>query len=232
MRNAVCVMPPAPLAAAEEIYDHLIDQLNLALRRPGMYGGEVALRILIDHLLFIERRPEAWDQLKQSWEEQGLWTPVGPRGAFEDVFPARSDGCEVASLYPEFAHWRGWLKPDRALTGEEYESLTSRIREWAVVDRTWADVTEEFGPASVLLGGNNPLYGKTLVYLTEDPRQSAVVFHLWNGSEAGAEPWPPRHAQPLLLAVRFGGGSFRGSLTFTPEGERRMPTIGDPCLPQ
>jgi hypothetical protein len=58
-----------------------------------------------------------------------------------------------------------------------------------------------------------------------------VVFHLWNGGEPGAELWPPQHEQPLLLAVRFRGDSFRGSLTCTPEGERRRPT-DDPCSPQ
>ncbi|MFF7381247.1 hypothetical protein [Streptomyces griseoluteus] len=223
---------PTQLAAAEEIHDYLVDQLNLALRRPGMSGGEVALRILIDHVLFVERQPKVWNQLKQSWEERGLWTPIGPSGAFQDVFPAQADCCEVASLYGEFAYQRGWLKPDRVLIGEEYKALTGRVRGWAAVDRTWADVTAEFGPPSVLFGGNNPLYGKTLGYVSEDPHQSMVVLHLWNGSEPGAEPWPPEHAQPLLLAVRFGGGSFRESLTLTPEGERRMPPVGDPCLPQ
>ncbi|MBD0694126.1 hypothetical protein BG452_02715 [Streptomyces sp. CBMA123] len=223
---------PAPLATAEEIHDHLIDQLNLALRRPGMYGGEMALRILLDHLLFIERQPEAWSELKQVWEEQGLWTPIGPSGAFQDVFPAQADCCEVASVYAEFAQRRGWLKPDRVLTAEEYEALTGRVRGWAAVDRTWTDVTVEFGPSSVLFGGNNPLYGKTLGYLSENPQHPMVVFHLWNGNEPGAEPWPPKHEQPLLLAVRFGGGSFRASLIFTPEGDRRKPTAQDPCLPQ
>ncbi|MBY8882903.1 hypothetical protein K7862_35515 [Streptomyces sp. PLK6-54] len=223
---------PTPITAAEEIHDHLIDQLNLALRRPGMFGGEVAFRLLIDHLLFIERQREAWNQLKQSWEKQGLWTPIGPSGAFQDVFPAQADCCEVASVYAEFANRRGWLKPDRVLTGEEYQALTGRVRRWGAVDRTWPDVTAEFGPPSVLFGGNNPRYGKTLGYLSQDPHQPMVVFHLWNGSEPGAESWPPEHGQPLLLAVRFGGGSFRGSFTFTPEGERRKPTIGDPRLPQ
>ncbi|GGV42435.1 hypothetical protein GCM10010245_66570 [Streptomyces spectabilis] len=231
-RKTVCVTLPTPLAAAEEIYDHLIDQLNLALRRPGMYGGEVAFRVLIDHLLFVERQPEAWNELQRSWEEQGLWTPLGPRGAFKDVFPAQPGSYEVASVYAEFAHRRGWLKPDRVLAVEEYEALTGRVRGWAAVDRTWADVTAEFGPPSVLFGGTNPLYGKTLGYLPKDPQLPMVVFHLWNGSEPEAEPWPPQPEQPLLLAVRFGGGSFHGSLTFTPEGERRKPTLEDPCLTQ
>ncbi|WP_220093388.1 hypothetical protein [Actinacidiphila glaucinigra] len=223
---------PTAFAAAEEIHAHLVDQLNLALRRPGMYGGATALRILIDHLLFVERQPEAWAQLQREWEDRGLWTSTGISGAFRDLFPRQADDHVIASVYAEFVHRRGWLKPDHVLTGEAYEALAGRVRQWAAVDRTWAEVTAEFGSPSVLFGGNNPLYGKTLAYLTEDPQRPMVVFHLWNGSEPGAEAWPPEHQQPLLLAVRCGRGSFSGSSTFTPEGERRKPTIGDPCPAQ
>ncbi|MER7850292.1 hypothetical protein ABTZ03_40885 [Kitasatospora sp. NPDC096077] len=230
MRKTVHVTLPTPLAAAEGIHAYLIEQLNLTLRRPGMYGGEVALRVLIDHLLFVERQPEAWVEVKQDWEERGLWTSTGPSGAFRAVLPAQADCYEVASAYAEFARLRRWLRPDRVLTEEEYGALTGRVRQWATVDRTWADVTAEFGPPSVLFGGSNPLYGKTLGYLTEDPQQPMVLFHLWNGSKPGAASWPPEHEQPLLLAVRFGVGSFCGSLAFTPEGERRKPTTDEPCL--
>lgn len=227
MRKTVCVTLPTPLASAEEIHAHLVDQLNLALRRPGMHGGETALRILIDHLLFVEGEPEAWAELKHDWEDRGLWTPIGIAGALQDLFPTRADCDNIASVYAEFVHRRSWLKSDRVLTREEYEALTGRVRQWAAADRTWPDVTAEFGPPSVLFGGSNPLYGKTLGYLTEDPQQPIVFFHLWNGSEPGTESWPPAHEQPLLLAVRFGGTSLSGSLTFTPEGERKRPT-GDP----
>ncbi|MCG6498833.1 hypothetical protein [Kitasatospora sp. A2-31] len=152
---------PALLAAAEEINAHLIDQLNLALRRPGMYGGETALRILIEHLLFVERRPEAWAQLQRGWEDRGLWTSIGIIGAFQDLFPTQADCHEIASVYAESAQQSGWLKPDRVLTGEAYEALTGRVRRWVAADRTWADVTAEFG--------SPPLYGKTLGYLPGEP---------------------------------------------------------------
>ncbi|MEU6802228.1 hypothetical protein [Streptomyces neyagawaensis] len=93
-------------------------------------------------------------------------------------------------------------------------------------------MTAEFGAPSVLFGGTNPLYGKTLGYLSEDPGQPMVVFHLWNGAAAGTDSWPPEHEQPLLLAVRFGGGPFRRSVTFIPEGERRKSTTAEPCPPR
>ncbi|WP_062438689.1 hypothetical protein [Herbidospora daliensis] len=37
------------LRSAEEIRDYLLAQLNDALRRPGLYGDEVALRVMFDH---------------------------------------------------------------------------------------------------------------------------------------------------------------------------------------
>ncbi|WP_236710778.1 hypothetical protein [Streptomyces sp. 150FB] len=89
-------------------------------------------------------------------------------------------------------------------------------------DRVWADVVDEFGAPSLLFGGTNPLYGKTLAYLGEEPEQPMVAFHLWNGSTPGTgSSWPPEHEEPLLLAVRSEGGDFRQSFAFTPEGERR-----------
>ncbi|MET8956860.1 hypothetical protein ACWEO4_40760 [Streptomyces sp. NPDC004393] len=48
---------PEPLASAHEMHGYLIGQLNLAVRRPGMHGGEPALQMLMDHLLFLEFGP-------------------------------------------------------------------------------------------------------------------------------------------------------------------------------
>ncbi|MFD7945341.1 hypothetical protein [Streptomyces sp. NPDC059744] len=226
------VIPPSLLAPSEEIHAHLVDQLNLALRRSGMFGGEMALRTLLDHLLFVERQPEAFAQQQQAWEDRGVWSGTGVTGAFRDLIPGRNYECGMASVYAEFAQQRGWLKPDRALGTDAYEALKGRARQWAGKDRTWADVTSEFGAPSVLFGGNNPLYGKTLGYLSQDPERPMVIFHLWNGSPPGAESWPPEHEQPLLLAVRYGEGPFRQSFTFTPEGQRRKPAFAEPCQPR
>lgn len=232
MRETVEVIPPSLFAPSEEMRDHLVDQLSLALRRPGMYGGEMALRTLLDHLLFVERQPEAFAQQQQAWEDSGAWSAIGVTGAFRGLIPGRNYEYGMASVYAEFAQRRGWLKPDRVLATDAYEALKGRVRQWAGKDRTWADVTSEFGAPCVLFGGNNPLYGKTLGYLSEDPEQPTVTFHLWNGNAPGAESRPPEHEQPLLLAVRYSEGPFRQSFTFTPEGQRRKPAFAEPCRPQ
>ncbi|MEU7339639.1 hypothetical protein [Streptomyces sp. NPDC007074] len=216
------------LAAPDEIHAYLIDQLNLALRRPGILGkeSELALRMLMDHLLFVEFQPEALAMQQRIWEEHGVWSSTGVAGVFRDLVPERYYEFGIASVYAEFAHRRGWLKPDRVLDRDDYAVLQSAVRQWAGEDRLWNDVVDEFGTPSMLFGGNNPYYGKTLGYLTENVEEPMVSFHLWNGSAPGAEQlWPPEHEEPLLLAVRCGSGPFRQTFTFTPEGRRRLPMV-------
>ncbi|GGV74093.1 hypothetical protein GCM10010277_88060 [Streptomyces longisporoflavus] len=229
---------PHSRPAADDIRAYLIGQLNLALRRPGMFGNEGALRMLVDHLLFVEAQPEALAEQQKVWKERGAWTSAGVTGAFQGFVPGRCDDG-MASVYAEFARRRGWLRPDRVLAAGEYGSLRSRVRSWAGQDRVWADVVDEFGAPSVLFGGTNPLYGKTLGYVSEDPEQPMVSFHLWNGStqDAGSSR-VPQYPEAVLLAVRIGdghgerdldggggeGGDFGDwgtTLTLTPEGERQ-----------
>ncbi|MFJ7199474.1 MULTISPECIES: hypothetical protein [unclassified Streptomyces] len=214
------------LAASDEIRAYLVDQLNFALRRPGLFGreSELALRMLVDHLLFVECQPEAMAEEQRAWEERGAWSSTGIAGVFRDLIPDRYYEYGIASVYAEFAHRCGWLNPDRVLDRDEYAVLLGAVRQWAAEDRVWSNVVDEFGTPSMLFGSNNPYYGKTLGYLTENSEDPMVSFHLWNGSAPGAEQsWPPAHQEPLLLAVRFGTGPFRQTFTFTPEGRRRLP---------
>lgn len=214
------MVPSRDLATRSDIHAYLIDRLNLALRRPGMFGGELGIRMLLDHLLFVERRPEVWAEEQKGLEQRGAWSAIGARGAFDSLLPGdHVDG--MASVYAEVAHRQGWLTADRVLDAAAYASMRGSVREWAGRDRVWGDVVAEYGPPSLLCGGTNPLYGKVLGYLTEAPGEPMVSFHLWNGSDAGS--WPPDHPEPLLLAVRYGHTAFAGTFTFTPEGRRRSP---------
>lgn len=74
------------------------------------------------------------------------------------------------------------------------------------------------------LGRTNPLCGKVLAYLAEDPGGPIVFFHLWNGSGSdrhGAHTLD--RVEPDLPAVRFGNDPFSETFTFTPEGRCRQP---------
>ncbi|MES4902821.1 MULTISPECIES: hypothetical protein [unclassified Streptomyces] len=220
------MIPPAALASPDEIRDYLVDRLNLALRRPGMMGGELGLRLLLDHLLFVERREEAWAEERRAMEERGAWTATGVVGAFRSLLPG-DHGHETASVYAEFARRAGWLEADRVLDAEAYASMRGRIAEWVRQDRGWADVVAAFGPPSVLFGSTNPLYGKTLGYLTARAEDPMVFFHLWNGTAPeAASSWPPDYDEPLLLAVRCGMERFADTFTFTPHGQALRPPPG------
>ncbi|RMI45529.1 hypothetical protein EBO15_09450 [Actinomadura harenae] len=210
------------MRAAAEIRDYLVDQLNLTLRRPEMYGGETAIRLVLDHLEYAEHRDRAG--LPSLLEERGAWTPRGVTGAFAQVIPGDYESG-IASVYAEYAQARGWLKIDRALTAAEYSALATEYRRWTAQDRSLTDVLETFGPPSILFGGTNPLYGKTLSYTSGAPTDPVVSFHLWNGTEPDAEStWPPLYNEPVLLVARSTTQTFETSLAFTPEGTRRRPS--------
>ncbi|MDR8413540.1 hypothetical protein MTP10_32985 [Nonomuraea sp. 3-1Str] len=212
------------LRSPSEMRDYLVLQLNSVLRRPGMYGGEVSVRLVLDHLLHLEHSDEAWAEEQRALELRGAWTSTGVSGAFRNLIPGPYESGMTA-VYSEFAHARGWLEADRTLTSAEYDQMRTQIPTWATRDRSLSEVINTFGPPSVLLGGNNPCYGKTLGYLTEPTEIPMIFFHLWNGVDPDAEStWPPRYDEAVLLAVHYGPGDFKTGFTFTPEGRKRRPT--------
>lgn len=215
---------PRPVVTADEIHAYLVQRLNRALRYPEGVGGELALVLLYQHLLFTEGQPDAWDEASERLRESGAWTAIGVRGAFRDLIRG-ADSSGMASVHAEFAHRRGWLATDRILDARTHQALLGRARQWAGNDRVWADVLAEFGAPSLLLGDDDPRYGKTLGYVGEDPDRPIVFFHLWNGNpDEKAPAWPPAYPEPLLWAVRFGDGPFRDTFTFTPQGRRLQPS--------
>ncbi|TMR10810.1 hypothetical protein ETD86_38000 [Nonomuraea turkmeniaca] len=57
MRMSIMTTFPGPRSSAE-IRAYLKTRLNQALRRPGMFGGEMALRLLLDHLAYAEHQDQ------------------------------------------------------------------------------------------------------------------------------------------------------------------------------
>lgn len=188
-----------------------------------MYGGEGALWATFAHLSFVERDTDAWREQWRVWLDRSRRS-TGVKGVFRDMSPGRrAEDHDLASVYAEFARRRGWLEPDRILRTADHTRVRERARAWAAEDRTWSEVTAEFGEPALLLGGTNPYYGKTLGYFGPDLAEPVVWFHLHNGSGPDGE-WPPRRAEPVLLAVRYGDdGPLDHTSTFTPEGRRLLP---------
>lgn len=208
---------------AREVREYLLTQLNDTLRRPGMYGGETALRIYLDAVAFAHAAEQAWQQELKDLQSRLGYSSTGVSGAFQDLWGDAREGA-VASVYAEIAHRQGWLRLDRTLTSAEHDEIRRVSGAWCRKDRLLRDVVTAFGPPSVLFGGSNPNYPKTLAYATDRRDDALLCFHLWNSfvpspSSSSASV----HAEPVLWAFRHGGTRtpFTDGFTFTPEGSAR-----------
>lgn len=86
---------PGPRSSAE-IRAHLKDHLNQALRRPGMFGGETALRLLFDHLAYAEHQETEWARALQSLKARGAFNGLGVTGALATVLPALTSASRLS----------------------------------------------------------------------------------------------------------------------------------------
>jgi hypothetical protein len=206
---------------AGDIRDYLLRQLNSALRRPGMYGAEIALRLYFDAIAFTDRGERLWAKDLSALQSREAFIPTGVTGAVERVLGHRAEDV-MASVYAEIAHQHAWLTLDNNLLEADYDRIRSRLPAWCAQDRSHSEVITEFGEPSMLIGGSSPLYPKTLAYATARAGSPLIFFHLWNGTQPGAGTnWPPEHPEPLLLAARYGGARFIDGFIFTPAGSAR-----------
>ncbi|MGC5011735.1 hypothetical protein ACLQ2R_13310 [Streptosporangium sp. DT93] len=204
----------------EQVRDYLLAQLNATLRRPGMYGGETALRLFFDAMAFTDDREQAWREEQDSLRERGAFLSTGVRGAFESLWDAGTEDM-VASVYAECAHRHGWLHLDRVLPRDEYDGLIGVGETWCEGDRTLGQILGMAGPPSLHCGGTNPYRPKTLVYATEHPRDPLLCLHFWNELLEPSTDRVALYDEPVLLAVRVGGADFADGFTFTPTGTNR-----------
>jgi hypothetical protein len=196
--------------------------MNDAVRRVGMYGGEIALELYFDALAFVDRREAEWAAERAGLRDRRAATPQGVDGGVEVVLGHRSSDV-MSSVYADIAHRLDWLTLDRPLSATEYDRVTESTVDWCRRDSTNSDVLSEFGAPTVLIGSDNPYWPHTLAYGTLDRRSPFVFFHLWNGTAPGEpDTWPPPRAEPVLLCVsRRGDGDFQQDFTFTPYGTSR-----------
>jgi hypothetical protein len=201
----------------DELRGFQIDRLNDALRRPGMWGGETTIRLFLDMVAFADGLDEAWRAEQQTLRDRGAFNAVGVHGAVTELMPGyRDDGTTVASVYADIAWRHGWLTVDRTLPDPDLGPLRDHPGLWCTQDRNLDDVLTDLGPPSVLFGGGNPRYAKTLAYASADRIQPLVCLHFaaaydWDTPSAESEP-------PVLVAVRHGEGPFHNSFAFTPAG--------------
>jgi len=206
---------------AGDIRDYLHRQLNSALRRPEMFGGETALRLYFDAIAFAGCGEQAWAKDLSVLRSREAFASTGVTGAVERVLGHKAADV-MASVYAEIAHRHAWLTLDDNLPEADYDRIRNRLPAWCTQDRSHSEVIAEFGEPSMLIGGSNPLYPKTLAYAAAHADSPLIFFHLWNGTQPGAGTTrPPQHPEPVLLAARCGGMRFADGFIFTPAGSAR-----------
>ncbi len=215
----------------DSVRGYLRSQFNAAVRRPGTYGGAVALHVYLEILgACTDGRDHVLADLRALTTSPDTFSRGVP-AAFAAIWPglrghwplSRTDSDMAASVFAGIARQRGWLDLDRALTAAEYGMLRHALAGWRDTDSTAAGVLAEYGTPSVLIGGSGRPWPKTFMYATARPADPAVYFHLWNSpGHAGAAPV---FAEPALLAARTDDGPFEESFILTPAGRR---LAGDP----
>ncbi|BCJ37087.1 hypothetical protein Athai_45900 [Actinocatenispora thailandica] len=203
----------APVAVTRpslaEVRQYHLRQLNEALRRPGMWGGEVTILVLMDAMAFVDGLDKIVREETRALRARQAFNSLGVRGGFQDALPGYQGEQEAAaSVYAEIAWRYDWLVVDRVIPDEVHERLRTHPAEWCAHDRRLDDVLSELGPPSVLCGGYSPCWPKTLVYAAE-AGPGLVSLH-FSGS--------PDEPEPILSALRYGDGRFPESFVFTPFG--------------
>lgn len=150
------------MLSAQEIREHLIDQLNSVMKRPSMYGGWVAADVTAMHLAFIDGYDEPQIRIIDYTARSGSMRFVDER------VPDPDQNLYFALHLPEF-HRRGWFRPTAVLTPEAHADLLTTFEPWLADRRRQCDVVEAFGPPSWR-------HGNALAYATADPADPMVVF--------------------------------------------------------
>lgn len=148
----------------DEIRQYHLQRFNSALRRPGMWGNEITIRVLMDAVAFVDGLDRAMDEETDALRSRRAFNGLGVLGGVQDVLTGYQGHQEaVASVYAEVAWRYDWLLVDRLMPGEVHERLRTEAAEWCSRDWHLDEVLTELGPPSVLCGGSNPRFAKTLV---------------------------------------------------------------------
>ncbi|HEY3981212.1 MAG TPA: hypothetical protein VGM79_28400 [Streptosporangiaceae bacterium] len=122
---------PQSTRSVREIRDYLIERLNGALLRPGMYGNELTTLMHLGGLAWIERRDADLGSVAETLAQAGAWSSTAVRGAFQLIFggiPTDHDSA-AALVYAGIAQAWGYLVPQRGLPAGELPTTRAGLAE-------------------------------------------------------------------------------------------------------
>lgn len=177
---------------------------------------DILAGMLLDDLCFLDEREQDHDKVRHVIAGYGK---LGVAGPFTAMFGADGNYLdEVASVYAEQFYRLGYLHVDRLLDSEEWNRLSTGIRDrFDGRDGHRSEVEGSFGPPSIVAGG------RVLCYAPAD-RSGWVFFDCYSAPTnryvpgAGQYHWQ-RDDDPLVRTVRRPAPDFESGLVLTLYGK-------------
>lgn len=220
---------------AEQIRLKLIHDLQGCLKRPGMYGGEIAIMTLLGHLSFIDERESDWDKSLEDLRSIGAFRSTGVSGGFESITKQTCPGdSSAASVYALTAFHMGYLSIngkfniERVLTKAEFDDLAGSLTdEFYSSQITNEDIQQLFGVPS-LRWGTNDFYPCIYLYLDDSTQTRFCYFDCWANLTSDPETnitsgrYGPK---PILRNTRLPAETFKEQFRFTQFGDNLVSSV-------
>ena len=195
--------PSPKRRSVDETWARSQSRFNRALRRPGMYGGQVVLLEMLLDLAWADRLEEELNRWGARLVERSMWTSTGVLGAFERLAPGLNVENGTASVFADIASSFHWLELDRDLDAPHYWRIRNESEELiAGTDITVDGIVERYGEPSVVIGGSR---GRALGFVDSSGKHPTVWFYESNADDG-------------IACRRVGSVSFADDVLFTPSG--------------
>ncbi|WP_030155641.1 hypothetical protein [Glycomyces sp. NRRL B-16210] len=196
----------------------LIDELDLIIRRPGMYSSDgISLQAIcsmrLSDLLFLDGTPEMDFHSLGIGAKYGKCGIIGP---FHQRFGReRKFYNEVASVFAEIFHQHGYFTPERLVPDEEWSKLVETAdTAYVDTDVRMSEILDAFGPPSLKIGRD------LLCYAPEDGTGWVFIDCFWETTAAyqpgtgGLGNFTETY-DPLVRDIRLPGENFEENLRLT-----------------
>jgi hypothetical protein len=189
--------------SVDEIWARSQSRLNAALRRPGMYGGQVVLVEMLLDLAWADRKEEELVRWGARLVERSMWTSTGVVGAFERLVPGLNAENGATSVFADIALSLHWLELDGDLAAPDYWRMRNDSeRLIAGTDIAVEGIVELYGEPVISIGGSR---GRALGYVDSSGNHPIIWFYESNADDS-------------IACRRVGSSSFADDVLFTPSG--------------
>jgi hypothetical protein len=84
-----------------DVRDRFIERLNSAVLRPGMWGGELTLQMVLDDLAWLDGQEHVRPGVAETLDADGAWSSIGVSGVFVQMFGRRAvQHQDAAGVFP------------------------------------------------------------------------------------------------------------------------------------